>query len=100
MSRALDELLSILTARGQQYGTPEDPRANLNGARLFGVDPVIGCLVRGNDKWVRVQNLSRERHPDGTILIHNQEHLRQLRDNLIDIAGYAIKAVEILDERD
>jgi hypothetical protein len=98
-SKAVSDLLEVVNQRGSQYGTPTDDKANLRGALLFNIDPIIGALLRANDKWVRLQNLTRERNPDGSIIIKSEAHYLQIRDQMLDIAGYQIKAMEMLDER-
>lgn len=97
-SLAVKDLLSVVTARGAQYGSPEDDKANLRGALSFGVDPIIGASIRANDKWIRLKNLVRERDEDGHIIIRDRAHYLQIRDQYLDISGYSIKCMEMLDE--
>lgn len=97
-SQAVKDLLSVVTARGAQYGSPADDKANLRGALDFGVDPIIGSAIRANDKWIRLKNLVRQRDEDGHIIIQDQAHYAQIRDQFLDISGYSIKCMEMLDE--
>jgi len=97
-SRAIEDLLKTLEARGGQYGQPDDDKANLRGALRVGADPIVGTYIRANDKHIRVQNLLLAAGSPGILTI-TPENRAQLRDNLLDIAGYAIKGMELLDER-
>lgn len=97
-SQAVEDLLKVVTARGAQYGSPEDDKANLRGALAFGVDPIVGASIRANDKWIRLRNLLRERDAEGRIVVRDRAHYAQIRDQYLDIAGYSIKCMEMLDE--
>lgn len=97
-SKAVQDLLEVVTARGAQYGSPSDDKANLRGALDFGVDPIVGASIRANDKWIRLKNLLRERDEDGHVIIRDRAHYLQTRDQYLDIAGYSIKCMELLDE--
>lgn len=90
MSKAMDDLHLILKERGQQYGNDYDDKANLREAHRLGVDPLLGVLVRMGDKWARICNLVNGNEPYDPA---------QLRDQVLDIAGYGVKAMELMDER-
>lgn len=88
-SRAIGDLILILDERGRQYGNGVDDKANLRESLRLGIDPMVGVLVRAGDKWGRICSLSQDEMWDP----------EQMRDNAIDLAGYMIKYVELLDER-
>jgi hypothetical protein len=92
-SNAVEDLLATVRLRGAQYGTEDDPLNNLRASQQFGVDPLTGVLVRMGDKWARIVNMTNDLRAGRMV------DPVQLRDQLLDNAGYSIKAMELLDER-
>ncbi len=66
----------------QDYGTDNDPFANVRASREFGVEPWIGAMVRLNDKITRVKSFIAKGN------LANES----LEDSLSDIAVYAVIA--------
>ncbi len=76
----LDELEEMHDRKGRDYGTGEDPYANVRQSQEFGIEPWVGALVRANDKVKRLQKAAR----GGTLSNEGVE------DSLLDLAVYAI----------
>lgn len=95
MSRAIDDLLDVLMAKGHKYGSIADPYANYRAAQRLGVDAVISCLVRLEEKVTRIELMNLPVHGGW-----GDDDGQRLRAELQDVAGHAIKAMELLDERD
>ena len=63
------------------YGTDEDPFANITAAEEFGVSPLVGVLIRMNDKMTRLKSFVKK----GNIVNEPVE------DRRLDLAVYAIR---------
>ncbi len=62
------------------YGTDNDPFANVRGSQDWGIPPWVGAMVRANDKVKRLQNFARK----GSLANESAE------DSFDDLAVYAI----------
>lgn len=69
------------------YGTDEDPFANVNATSEFGIDPLVGIMLRMNDKMTRLKSFVKK----GKLVNESVE------DSLLDLAVYAIIALTILE---
>lgn len=76
----------IHDAKRKDYANDDNPLGNFEAARMLGISPVTGILVRMTDKFTRACNLAR---PAAT------QHVRDesIEDTLIDLANYALLAV-------
>ena len=83
------ELIELRSKKSHDYGSNGDPMANLRAATEIGLSPVIGVVLRMADKWFRIRSWA-----NGNKLVNDS-----VRDDFIDIAGYALRAVELLDEQ-
>lgn len=72
------------------YGTHEDPFANVRASEDFGIPAWVGCMVRANDKIRRIQTYSK-----GADL-----RCESVEDSLQDLAVYAVIALCLLKEED
>lgn len=88
--KLLDEMRDLHIRKAAGYGSDGDAWANFRGATAYGVTPLRGCLVRFNDKVIRIQNLLRD--PG------NDQVGESLRDTLMDAAAYALIAICLLEE--
>lgn len=78
-SQIANEILSILNEKHKKYGTK-----NLEEYGLFGI------IIRMNDKIQRLEN---------QLSLNDTEKQKQIiRDQLIDLQGYAINGLRILDK--
>lgn len=82
LSAVASELVILLESKQKDYG----PRS-VNGAPG---GPINGLLVRLHDKFSRANNLASNNK------IPNNE---SLRETFIDIAGYALLAIMVIDEK-
>ncbi len=62
------------------YGTDNDPFANVRGSQDWGIPPWVGAMVRANDKVKRLQNFAQK----GSLANESAE------DSFDDLAVYAI----------
>lgn len=83
----LHELGELHDLKSRDYGTQEDPFANIVASQEWGITPTLGALLRLNDKVNRLKTWQRT----GS-LANESAH-----DSLRDIAVYAIIAL-VLDE--
>ena len=84
----LAEVLELHARKSKDYGSDEDPLANIRASAEFGVLPWIGALVRLNDKIYRLK-----RHASGHTLANESAE-----DSLIDICVYAPIALALFRE--
>lgn len=78
--KILDEIRSLHEKKSTDYGTEEDPYANVRASQEFGVPPWLGAVIRLHDKLVRIKAFTR----NGSL--KNES----LEDSLTDIAVYAM----------
>lgn len=73
----------ILEAKNHDYGGSDGDRfANFRGTMALGIDPVIGVLLRMQDKIMRVKTFAEKGHLE----IKNES----VEDALVDIINYAV----------
>lgn len=86
----LRELGELHDRKQADYGTPTDPFANIRASMEYGISPVLGAILRANDKvsriktWIKKGSLANE----------------SIRDSLKDNAVYNIIAHVLLDEQE
>ena len=86
--QVLDELRELHSKKGKDYGTAEDPLANVRASADWCVPSWIGTLIRANDKVIRLQSAAK-----GSKLVNEG-----VEDSLIDLASYAIIALALYRE--
>lgn len=84
----LAELGELHDRKQQDYGTAEDPLANVRASTEWGVVPWMAAMIRLTDKVRRLQALARR----GQLANESAE------DSLRDIAVYAILALILREE--
>ena len=76
-----DELKTMHSRKSSDYGSAEDPLANIrNGAQFVGIEPWRAALVRLSDKVTRLQTYCRT----GSLTFESFE------DTCFDLASYAL----------
>lgn len=85
----LKELGDLHDKKQADYGTDNDPFANVRASERFGIPAWVGSVLRGNDKMARLQTFIRK----GTLKNESVE------DSLRDLAVYAIIALVLLEEQ-
>ena len=76
----LDEMRALHLRKAADYGTDDDPLANLRQSADFGVAPWLATAVRFNDKVTRLKTFAQK----GTLCNEGVE------DTLLDMATYAL----------
>ena len=72
---------SIMEAKNHDYrGGSGDPYSNFRGSIIYGIDPVIGVLLRIQDKTKRIETFAKK----GDLLVKGES----IDDALIDIINY------------
>jgi hypothetical protein len=84
----LDELGALHDQKQQDYGTDEDPFANVRAATDYGIPAWVGAAIRMNDKMRRLQAFAR----NGTLANEGVE------DSFKDLAVYAIIGLILFEE--
>jgi uncharacterized protein YqgQ len=85
----LEEMADLHARKNSNYADPKDPLSNLRRCRVLGISPLLGVLVRLQDKWSRIENLARGA-PD--------EVGESLEDTLMDNAVYSLLAIILMRE--
>ncbi len=85
----LEELRTLHLSKSQDYGSENDPLANIRqGAEFVGIEAWRGCMVRVADKVQRLRTYCRTGR-----LVHEG-----VRDTLLDLAAYSLLAIVLFDE--
>jgi len=84
----LVEIGELHDRKQEDYGTDEDPFANVRQSEQWGIPAWVGAMVRLNDKVKRLQNFAKK----GTLANESAE------DSMMDIAVYAIIALILYRE--
>lgn len=82
------EIANLHSQKSADYGTDEDPLANLRATADFGVPPWVGTMLRENDKTVRVQSFLKKGN------LKNES----VEDSLKDKALYSLIALVLYRE--
>ena len=87
--RLLDEMQRLHESKSADYGSEDDPLANVrSGADFVNIEPWRGCMVRIADKVQRLRTYCRTGR-----LVHEG-----VRDTLMDLAAYSLLAIVLFDE--
>lgn len=84
----LREMGELHDKKAQDYGTGEDPLANVRASTHWGIPAWVGAMVRLNDKVVRLQSLAAKG------VLANEAAV----DSFMDIAVYALIARILYEE--
>ena len=88
--QALDEVWAMHRSKSHDYGSEDDPLANIrNGAEFVGIEPWRAAMVRLSDKVTRLATYNRT----GSL---NHE---SVEDTLLDLASYAVLCLVFHRER-
>lgn len=86
---AFDALLrrmgEIHDAKRRDYASNDNPLGNFDAARLLGIDPTLGILIRMTDKFTRACNLAK----NGRAEVQDES----ITDTLLDLANYSLLAI-------
>ncbi len=84
----LKELGELHDQKQADYGTDEDPFANIRASEEWGVPAWLGALIRGNDKMSRLKTFARKRS------LKNES----VEDSMRDLAVYSIIALVLFEQ--
>lgn len=85
---AVWEIVQLHAKKQKDYGSEQDPFANVRASEDFGVPSWVGALVRLNDKVTRLKNFADKR------VLQNESAL----DSMYDISVYALIAAILYKE--
>lgn len=86
--RLLDEIADLHSRKNHDYAKTTEPLSNFTRARMLGVEPSRGVLVRMSDKWSRIEQLVSGKTAKN----------ESLRDSLVDLAVYSLICVLLLED--
>lgn len=86
--KLLKEIGDLHDKKQEDYGTDDDPFANVRQVEQIGIEPWKGSVVRMGDKWKRIQKFTRQ----GNLANESFE------DSLMDMAVYALITVILYRE--
>lgn len=87
-----DRAKSIMRAKNADYtAQSSDPFANFRGSTYLGIDPVLGILLRMQDKLMRLRSFAEH----GELKVVDEG----IEDTAIDVVNYTILALAMLKER-
>lgn len=84
----MGKLMALHAVKQADYGSKEDPFANVRASREFGVPPWLGAIIRLNDKVNRLKSFALKGALKNETVI----------DSMDDIAVYAVIAHVLFEE--
>lgn len=82
----------ILISKNHDYrGGGGDPYANFSGTSAFGVDPIVGILIRMQDKMMRIMTFASK----GELLVKGET----IDDAIVDIVNYSVIIKGFIEDR-
>ena len=88
-AQILEELQALHDKKNQDYGTEEDPLANVRASEDFGIPAWTGAMIRANDKVTRIKTFCKKG------VLANES----LEDSLLDLATYTVIAIQLYREQ-
>lgn len=92
VSQELDGMKELIRAKNADYSHGDDPFANFRLSSRRGVDPLIGLLIRMDDKWQRIDAFMKR----GELSVKDEG----VKDAFRDLIGYSCLAIGMLTERE
>lgn len=86
--QTLEEMRALYSKKQEDYGSDNDPFANVRATEGFGIPGWLGAVLRLNDKIVRIKSFCKKGR------LANES----VRDSIIDIAVYASIALTLYDQ--
>ena len=87
-----DECRRVMKAKNHDYsGASESPFSNFEACELFGVDPVIGILMRSIDKFKRIETFVAK----GELLVEGEG----IYDAFDDVINYMVLGRGMISNR-
>jgi hypothetical protein len=85
----LSELSAMHAKKMEDYGSHNDPYSNVRAGERFGVPAWVGCMIRAQDKLIRIQKAARSGR------LANES----LEDSMRDLAVYTVIGLCLLEEK-
>jgi hypothetical protein len=89
----LEAMKELHLRKSGDYGTREDPLANVRMSEAFGLPSWIGVAIRLQDKMVRIQNAVKQYLDTNQVTMSNES----LRDAFSDLSAYGVIGVVEVD---
>ena len=87
----IEKMKQIHSSKNQDYASSEDPLKNLRGCERIGIPAHIGCFIRMQDKYSRLENLIGG-------LKEPQVKDESIPDTLMDLAVYSLLDIILIEE--
>lgn len=81
----MQELNAMQDRKGKDYGSEDDPLANICDSATFGIAPWVSAMIRANDKMARIK----------TFIKKGSLENEKVKDSLVDLAVYTIHALRL-----
>lgn len=80
--RLCDQAIKLMYKKNNDYAYGDDPYANFRGSESFDINPIIGILLRMQDKMMRIK----------TFALSNNLNVKEesVNDSIIDLINYAV----------
>jgi hypothetical protein len=86
-----DKGLSVMESKNHDYrGGTDDPYANFNGSKSLEIHPVVGMLLRMQDKMMRIKTFVEK----GELQVKGEG----VEDAILDIRNYAVLIAGWIEE--
>lgn len=85
----LDEMRDLHRKKSADYGSGEDPLANIRASERFGIPAWVGAVIRGNDKMSRIISF----------VMKGKLENESIEDSLMDLAVYSMIALQLYREQ-
>jgi hypothetical protein len=89
MGRIFGECLELSMQKGKDYGSDEDPFANVRNSEAFGFPAWVGIAMRAQDKLSRMASAARNLISKGETALANES----LEDAFRDMVNYGVIAL-------
>jgi len=90
-TKLCDKARKIMEDKNHDYrGGSGDPFANFRGSTQFGINPVVGILLRMQDKMMRIKTFCEK----GQLKVKGEG----VEDAILDLINYSVLMKGIIDE--
>jgi hypothetical protein len=87
----LEELADLHSRKNQDYSEPNQALGNLLASERIGLPPFTGVMIRMQDKFCRLENLTKKK---GEAAVIDEK----ITDTLRDLAVYSLLAIVLWEE--
>ena len=90
----IEELKELHSRKNSDYASAGDPLSNLRACEKLGIDPFTGVMIRFQDKWDRLIELTKKKLEGEGPAVKDESII----DTLMDNAVYSVLAIILLEE--